>query len=114
MPAARSRRSTDSVVPGKTVDRSTIIVLFFRCGISSSSTLSKMRTDGFMNSSIGVPMTRITVSVLSTRLGSDASSSRPVGRSFFSSVSAPFSRNGTLPALTYATLPASMSSMPTR
>ena len=114
MPAARNLRSTDSVVLGYTVDRRTTSDPSRRCGISSSITRSKMRTDGFMNSSIGVPMTRMTVSVRSSNDGLAANSSRPVGSSLLRSSSAPVSRKGTLPDLTCSILAASMSSMPTR
>src|SRR5207244_4401420 len=49
-----------------------------------------------MNSSIGVPMTRITVSVLVSRLGSADSSRRPLGRIFLRRSYARFSSKGTL------------------
>ena len=107
-------RSTVSLVPGKTVERKTISEPFCTWGVSSSRTFSKIRTDGFMNSSIGVPMTRITVRVRLSIAGSRDSSSRPVGSSLVRRGSAPASRKGTWPFLTSSILSASMSLMPTR
>ena len=67
-----------------------------------------------MNSSIGVPMTRMTVRVRLSIAGSLESSSRPVGRSLVSNASAPVSRNGTCPDLTPWIFCSSMSLIPTR
>ena len=67
-----------------------------------------------MNSSMGVPMTRITVRVRLSIAGSGDSSRRPVGSSFDKRASAPASRKGTRPDLTSSIFFSSISLMPTR
>ena len=67
-----------------------------------------------MNSSMGVPMTRMIVLVRRSMAGSGDSSRRPVGSSADSKASAPVSLKGTRPALTWSIFAWSMSLMPTR
>src|SRR5437667_7915255 len=67
-----------------------------------------------MNSSIGVPMTVTTMSERPTISTWSLNSSRPVWSSFRSSSSAPRSRNGMVPLLTWAIFSVSISWMPTR
>ena len=84
-PAAR-RRSTCDVVPGMTVLRKISSASWARCGASSSITRSMSVVDGFMNSSMGVPMTTMMVSTPSTSAGDLSRMSRPVGSSARSSL----------------------------
>src|SRR6266850_1507178 len=98
LPCRRRYRSTNSVTPGKTVERRTMLWPLCRCGRSASRQRVTTSRRGLWNSSIGVPMVTTRMSANATQAGSAEKLNRPEDSASASNGSAPTSLKGIFPA----------------